>query len=58
MVWNVALCGGNSGAKKTFLIDSFRSDCFVRFSIEHHLDRARVRAKDPDLHVIANLVRT
>ena len=58
MVWNVALCAGNSGAKETFLIDSFRSDWFFRFSIEHDLDRARVRAKDPDLHVIANLVRT
>ena len=26
--------------------------------IEHDLDRPRIRAKDPDLHVIANLVRT
>ena len=58
MVRNVALCAGNRDAKKAFLIDSFCSDCFVRFSIEHDPDRARVRAKDPDLHVIANLVRT
>jgi hypothetical protein len=58
MIWNVALRAGNSGAKETFLIDSFRSDWFFRFSIEHDLDRARVGAKDPDLHVIADLVRT
>ena len=58
MIWNVALRAGNSGAKETFLIDSFRSDWFFRFSIEHDLDRARVRAKDPDLNVIADFVRT
>ena len=58
MIRNVSFPAGNSGAKETFLIDSFRSDWFFRFSIEHDLDRARVRAKDPDLHVIAHLVRT
>jgi hypothetical protein len=58
MVWNVALRAENSGAKETFLIDALRSDWFFRFSIEHDLDRARVRAEDPDLHVIADLVRT
>jgi len=58
MVRNVALRARNTGAKKPFLIARFRSDRFVWFSIEHDLDRPRVRAKDPDLHVIANLVRT
>ena len=58
MVRNVALRARNSGAKETFLIAPFRSDRFVWFSIEHDLDRARVWTKDPDLHVIANLVRT
>jgi len=58
MIWNVALRAGNSGAKETFLIDSFCCDWLFRFSIEHDLDRARIRAKDPDLHVIADLVRT
>src|SRR5437763_9862397 len=53
MVWNVALCVGSSGAKETFLIDPFRSDRFVRFSIEQNLHRARVREKNPDLHVFA-----
>jgi hypothetical protein len=58
MIWNVALCAGNRGAKKTFLIDAFRGDRLVRFSIKHDLDRARVPTKDPNLHVIADLVRT
>jgi hypothetical protein len=58
MVRNIALRAGNSGTKETFLIDSVRSDWFVRFSIEQDLDPARVRAKDPDLHVITDLVRT
>src|SRR5262245_9285312 len=58
MIWNVALGAGNSGAKETFLVNPFRRDWFVRFSIEHDLDRTRVRAKDSDLHVIANLVWT
>jgi hypothetical protein len=58
MIRNVALRAGNRGAKESFLIGSFRSDGFVRFSIEHDLDRSRVRAKDPDLHVVADLVRT
>src|SRR5262245_64618971 len=57
MVRNVAFRAGNSGAKETFFIGSLRRDWFVRFSIEHDLDRARVRAKDPDLHVIADFVR-
>ena len=58
MIWNVALCAGSSGAKETFLIDSFCNDWLFRFSIEHDLYRARVGAKDPDLHVIADFVRT
>src|SRR5437762_4674573 len=58
MIWNVAIRAGNSGAKETFLIDSFCSDWFVQFSIEHGLDRARVRAKDPDLQIVTNPVRT
>lgn len=58
MIRNIAFRAGNGGAKETFLIDPFCSDRLVRFSIEHDLDRARVRAKDPDLHVIADLVRT
>ena len=58
MVRNVALRAGNSRAKEPFLIAPFRNDRFVRFSIEHDLDDVRVRAKNPDLHVIANLVRT
>jgi len=58
MVWNIAFRVGNSGAKETFLIDSFCSDCFSRLSIKHDLDRARVRAKDPDLQIVTNPVRT
>jgi hypothetical protein len=58
MIWNVALHALNSGAKETHLIESFCCDRFFPFSIEHDLDRARIRAKDPDLHVIADLVRT
>jgi hypothetical protein len=58
MVRNVALRAGNTGAKETFLVAPFRSDRFVWFSIEHDLDRMRVWTKDPDFHVIANLVRT
>jgi hypothetical protein len=58
MVRNVALGTRNTGAKELFLVAPFRDDRFVRFSIEHDLDRARVWTKDPDLHVIANLVRT
>ena len=30
----------------------------AQFSIEHELDGLRVWTKNPDLHVIANLVRT
>ena len=58
MVRNVALCAGNAGAKETFLIGPLRSDWFFWLSIEDDVDRSRVRAKDPDLHVIADLVRT
>ena len=58
LVRNVALRAGNCGAKEPFLIDSFRSRWLVRFSIEHDLDRARVRAKGSNLHIIADLVRT
>src|SRR5262249_3274831 len=58
MVRNVAFRARNGGAKETFLIDPFRSDWFVRFSIEHDLDRARIRAKDSNFYVIADLVRT
>ena len=58
MVRNVALRAGNNPAKETFLIAPFGSDWFVWFSIEHDLDGLRVWTKDPDLHVIANLVRT
>ena len=49
---------GDGDAKETFLIDPFCSDWIIRFSIENDLDRARVRPKDPDLHVITDLVRT
>jgi hypothetical protein len=58
MVWNVALRAGNTGAKETFLVAPFRCDRFVWFSIKHDLDRLRIWPKDPDLHVIADLVRT
>ena len=58
MVRNVALRTGNTGAKETLLVAPFGSDRFAWFSVEHDLDRARVWTKDPDLHVIADLVRT
>ena len=57
MVRDVTPRAGDSDAKETFLIDAFRSDWIIRFSIEHDLDRARVRAKDPDLHTITDLMR-
>jgi hypothetical protein len=58
MVRNVALRAGNTGTKEPFVVAPFHNDRFVWFSIEHDLDRLRVWPKDPDLHVIANLVRT
>jgi hypothetical protein len=58
MVRNLALGSGNTGAKEPFLIAPFRCDRFVWFSIKHDLDRLRIWPKDPDLHVIADLVRT
>jgi len=57
MVRNIAFRVGNIGAKETFFIDPFRSDWFVRFSIEHDLDCTRVRAKNPNLDVITDPVR-
>jgi hypothetical protein len=58
VVWNVSRRTGNRGAKETFLVNAFRSDGFLRFSIEHDVYRARVRPKDSDLHVVTDLVWT
>jgi hypothetical protein len=58
MIRNVALRTGYRDAKETFLIATFRSDRFVWFSIQHDLYDMRVRAKNPDLHAVANLVWT
>jgi hypothetical protein len=58
MVRNIAVRSGYCGAKKTFLIAALRGDRFVRFSIQHNLNGVRVWSKDPDLYVVANLVRT
>ena len=58
MIFNVALCAGNPGAKETFFIDTLRSHWIVRVLIKHDLDCARVRAKDSDLQIIADFMGT
>ena len=45
-------------AKESILLNSLRCNRLLRFSIQHDIDLARVRAKDTNLQIIANAVRT
>jgi hypothetical protein len=58
MIRNVSRRAGNRGAKETFIVYAFRSDWFLPISIEDDVYPARVRAKDSDLYVFTDLVRT
>src|SRR5881409_1652268 len=45
-------------AKESVLLNSLRCNRLLCFSIQHDIDLERVRAKDTNLQIIANAVRT
>jgi hypothetical protein len=58
MIWQVPCGARNSRKKESFLFNSLRCDRLIRFSIEHDVDRARVRTKHTNLQIVPNAVRT
>jgi len=58
MIWDIARRAGDSRTKESVLMNSLSRYRLLRFSIQHYINHARVRAKDPDLQIIANSMRT
>jgi hypothetical protein len=58
MIRDVAFGTLDGSAEEPFPVEPFRRDWFIRFSIEHNLYKARIRAENPDLYIVANLMRT
>src|SRR5206468_8369461 len=58
VIWEVAGRARHCRAKESVLLNSLRCNRLLCFSIQHDIDRARVRAKDTNLQIIANAVRT
>jgi hypothetical protein len=57
-IWKIAGRARHDCAKEPILLDSLRCNRLLCFSIQHDIDRARVRAKDTNFQIIANTVRT
>ena len=57
-VWKIPRRPGPGRTKETVLVNSLRRDRLLRMTIQHDLDRARVRAEYPDLQTITDAVRT
>jgi len=58
MIREIAGRARHGHAKESILLNSLRCNRLLRFSIQHDIDRARVRAKDTNLQIITNAVRT
>ena len=58
MIREIAGRARHGRAKESVLLNSLRCNRLLWFSIQHDIDRARVRAKDTNLQIIANAVRT
>src|SRR5206468_13068358 len=58
MVWKIAGRPGGTRAKESVLLNLLCCDRLLRCSIEQYLNRACVRAKDTNLQIITNAVRT
>ena len=58
MIREIAGRGRHFRAKESILLNSLRCNRLLRFSIQYDIDRARVGAKDTNLQIIANAVRT
>jgi hypothetical protein len=58
MIWELAGRARHCCAKESVLLNSLRCNRLLCFSVQHDIDRARVRAKDTNLQIIANAVRT
>src|SRR5437870_10164202 len=57
-VWKIPRRPRPGRTKETVLVNSLRRDRLLRMTIQHNLDRARVRAEYPDLQIITHAVRT
>ncbi len=58
MIREIAGRARHGRAKESILLNSLRRNRLLCFSIQHDIDRARIRAKDTNLQIIANAVRT
>ncbi len=58
MIWKIAGRAGDTRAKESVLLNLLCCDRLLRCSIEQYLNRACVRAKNANLQIITNAVRT
>src|SRR5881628_177510 len=57
MVWKIPRRPGPGRTKETVLVNSLRRDRLLCMTIQHNLDRVRVRTEYADLQIITDAVR-